>query len=309
MHTVTFKKPRNSEAYNEFEENPQLFYSAFPFIFLLGRGIQSKGTLSKLEIRHLLLQYDGRAANCLRLVFLLFNQKQRHAAAEVIAAAVKMEPEAFRQFGEWVSDATFVSQLRTAQKDPTSEKTKKIIQKIVKYLSLVNKKIPYSTAERRGSMSRLYAMVYHFGMPSLYFTFSPDDTFNTLNIRLCYPQQNNFKFPANEEGLGAALKDGKEEIHGIQISNSSLRKLLATGNGAVSAAEMFSHLVNAVFCDLLGMAPSVETKKTIPLPQRLQGALGTITAAFGVTENQDRGSLHMHVVSTTSTQVSRKFTM
>jgi hypothetical protein len=296
-HTITFPTPKKNDAYNEYEENPLLFYSAFPFIFLLGKGIQQKGSLPKTAMRHLLLQYDNRAANCLRLVFLLFNQKQRHAAAEAIAAAVKMKPEAFQQFGEWVSDSNFVSELKNAQQDPTSKNAKTMIAKIMKHLSLVNKKIPYTISERKGSMSRLYAMVYHLGMPSIYFTFSPDDTFNTLNIRLSYPQRNNHDFPATESGLANALKADKSEFLNIKINKGSLRTLLTTGNGAISAAEIFSQTVNAVFTDLLGMAPTTETKKTTPLPGRLHGAFGSITGAFGVSENQDRGSLHMHVVS------------
>ena len=71
---VKISKHTEKDPYNEFEENPLLMYSAFPRIFLLGKGIQQQGSIPKAAVRHLLLQYDGRAANCLRLVFLLFNQ-------------------------------------------------------------------------------------------------------------------------------------------------------------------------------------------------------------------------------------------
>lgn len=297
-HSVTFPRPKSTDPFNEYEENALLFYSAFPHVFLLGKGLKQQGSLPKAAVRHLLLQYDGTAANCLRLVFLLFNQKQRHAAAQAIAAAVKMQPSAFKQFGQWVSDETFVDQLRTAQKDPASIQSKKLVGEVMKHLSIVNKKIPYTVAERKAAMSQLYALVYHFGMPSIYFTFSPDDTFSTLNIRLSFPQHNNNDFPANEAGLAEALRRGETQIEGINITSQSLRTLLATGNGAVSAAEIFSQLVDAIFADLLGMPPSAKIKKTIPLPNRLHGIFGSIHAAFGVTENQDRGSLHMHLVST-----------
>ena len=55
--------------------------------------------------------------------------------------------------------------------------------------------------------------------------------------------------------------------------------------------------VKAVFTDILGMPPNEKTKKTIPLPGRVHGVFGSVTASFGVTENQDRGSLQMHLVS------------
>ena len=271
-------------------------YSAFPRIFFLGKGIQQQGSIPNAAVRHLLLQYDGRAANCLRLVFLLFNQKQRHAAAQAVAAAVKMHPEAFKIFAEWVSDKEFVQQLQAAQNEPTSDDSKKLISKLMKQLAVVNKKVPYSVAERKGSMSHLYALVYHFGMPTVYFTFSPDDTFSTLNIRLSYPQQNNSDFPSSENGLAEALKKGETEFKGIKIDSESLKTLLASGGGSLAGAEIFSQLVDTVFTDLLGMPPTTKARRTIPLPGRFHGVFGTCTAAFGVTEAQERGSLHMHVV-------------
>ena len=297
-HKITFPRRKTTDPFNEYEENALLFYSASPHIFLFGRGLQQKGSIPKAAVRHLLLKYDGRAANCLRLLFLLFNQKQSHAAAKAIAAAVKMQPSAFQQFGDWVSDPSFIQQLKTAQSDFTSPDSKKLVGKIMRYLSMVNKKIPSTVAETKGSMSHLYALVYLFGLPIVYFTFSPDDTFTTMNIRLSYPQQNNRGFPAIDSNLTELLKSKETEIQGIKITSESLRTLPATGNGAVAAAEIFAQLVDAVFTDIPGMLLSANTKKTIPLPRRLHGTFGSATAAFGVTENQGRGSLHMHLVRT-----------
>ena len=110
-------------------------------------------------------------------------------------------------------------------------------------------------------MSRLYALVYHFRIPSIYFTFSPDDTFTTINIRLSYSQLNNNDFPAKEKGLAEALKGGKSEFKSMKITNEALRTLLATENGAVDAAEVFSQIVEAVFSDLIGMPSTSEVKK------------------------------------------------
>ena len=115
-------------------------------------------------------------------------------------------------------------------------------------------------------MSRLYALVYHFGMPSIYFPFSPDDTFTTMNIRLSYPQLDNEDFPAKEKGLAETLKGGKSEFKSMKITNKALRTLLASGNGAVAAAEVFSQIVEAVFSDLIGMPSTSEAKKTITRP-------------------------------------------
>ena len=136
-----------------------------------------------------------------------------------------------------------------------------MIQKFMKHLSLINKKKPYTVAKRKGFMSRLYALVYHFRIPSIYFTFSPDDTFTTINIRLSYSQLDNKDFPAKEKGLEEALKGGKSEFKSMKFTNEALRTLLATENGAVDAAEVFSQIVEAVFSDLIGMPSTSEVKK------------------------------------------------
>lgn len=58
---------------------------------------------------------------------------------------------------------------------------------------------------------------------------------------------------------------------------------------------MYYKASTSVFTHLFGTPPdSVGKKKTIPLPQRKKGIFGTPIAAFGCTEEQARGSLHMH---------------
>jgi hypothetical protein len=83
------------KTFNEFESNDMLLYASFPFLFLLGRGLEKSGSVKEKRIRHIMFQFSGRFADCERLIFLLFDQFQRHAATQVIAARVKCNPVSF----------------------------------------------------------------------------------------------------------------------------------------------------------------------------------------------------------------------
>lgn len=49
--------PMNDVPVNEFESNDRLLYCAFPFRFLLGKGLTGRGSVSTLATRHMLMQF------------------------------------------------------------------------------------------------------------------------------------------------------------------------------------------------------------------------------------------------------------
>ena len=92
--------PIEKEPFNEFENNPGLFYASFPHLFLLGKGLLQQGSLSRPAVRNLLT--DCRSSRCLRLIFLLFDQMKRHAAAQTVAARIKTNPDSIKEFSKWI---------------------------------------------------------------------------------------------------------------------------------------------------------------------------------------------------------------
>jgi len=112
-------------------------------------------------------------------------------------------------------------------------------------------------------------MRYFYGMPSFFFTYSPDDIHGVLNIRLSVPGVNNEDFPANGCGLGEAIQHGESTFQSIPVSPHDLRTLLA--KGPVAAAEIFRSLTESVFTNLLGTPPDQLSKRTEPLPFRKPG--------------------------------------
>ena len=103
---------RERKPFNEFEENDTMLYATFPFLFLYGSGLTSSGSVPKRTIRPMMLQFHNRFAKCIRFVFCLFDQMQRHAACRFVAFKVKNSKESFAQFAQWVNDASFTEKFR-----------------------------------------------------------------------------------------------------------------------------------------------------------------------------------------------------
>ena len=120
--------PIEKEPFNEFENNPGLFYASFPHLFLLGKGLLQQGSLSRPAVRHLLLQYDCRSSRCLRLIFLLFDQMKRHAAAQTVAARIKTNPDSIKEFSKWIADQSFINKLKEAREPPETSESKEMLK-------------------------------------------------------------------------------------------------------------------------------------------------------------------------------------
>ncbi|KAI9565129.1 hypothetical protein GHT06_008900 [Daphnia sinensis] len=150
-----------------------------------------------------------------------------------------------------------------AKNHPNTAESKALLAKMTPHISLVNRKFTYSTAERTGAVGHLMNTVRYYGAPSIFNTISLDNVHGMLNI--------------------------------LPIHPPTLRILLA--EGPAFAANVYYKISVAVFGHLFGTPPDCsEKKKSIPLPKRKAGIFGVPIAAFGCTEEQARGSLHMHTI-------------
>ena len=290
---VTFVQ--EDEPINEFEENDQLMYSAFPHLFPLGRGLRKNGSIPMKDMRHMELQWHGKFASCLRLLFLFFDQWQRHITCQSIQTTVRSNKLSMDIFSQMVADPEFLNQLEKAKNNPNHPKSMELLAKITPHLSLVSKKVPYSVAARSSTVGHLMGMVRYFGPPSIFYTHSPDDTNGLLNLRFTLPMTNNWSFPSTESGFAEAMRNHHSDFHGISLSESAKKMMLALG--PVSSARMFQIMTEAFFVHMLGTPPNgTGKKKSIPLSKRQAGIFGTPVASFGCTEEQARGSLHMHIL-------------
>lgn len=83
-----------------------------------------------------------------------------------------------------ITDDKLMDQLAKAKLNPASEDAIEINRKFNPYLKMIAPMVPYSEAERNANLTKLYSLIYTFGLPTFWITISPDDAFSTLSIRL-----------------------------------------------------------------------------------------------------------------------------
>ena len=84
---IEVEAPASSDAICEFTENDFLIMGAFPDVFFLGRGAQ-RGSVSEEHRRSWMMHHNRRARTNAQLLFLLFDQMQRHATCKTVKAKV-----------------------------------------------------------------------------------------------------------------------------------------------------------------------------------------------------------------------------
>ena len=121
-------------------------------------------------------QWHGKFAKCLRFQFLLFDQLQRHSAARAAKASVLSNTVSMAKFIEMISDPSFITKLEHAKNHPNAAESKALLEKMTAHISLVNRKVPYSTTERteRTAVGHLMNTVRYYGAPSIFNTISLD---------------------------------------------------------------------------------------------------------------------------------------
>jgi hypothetical protein len=95
-----------------------------------------------------------------------------------------------------LNDPRFASQIAEAMEQPEGDLAKEIISKVTPYIQGIGRKIPHSREERAHVITTMYAMMHTFGLCSSFLTFSPDDTNETIFLRMCFGSISNSKFPA-----------------------------------------------------------------------------------------------------------------
>lgn len=262
---------------NEFVANDVFFLGGFPWLFLLGQGLQpDSGTLSRREIEHLLLQFDGRFAKCPAFLFSLFNQLQRHAAARDVSLRVKANHAAMHEFVELVNSPDFSSHLQHCLDQPLSRAARALSSKITNLARLTGSDVPWSPLQRRQALPRVLALMQYAGPASFFVTFAPPDMDSYLLLRLSHTTTNHsWDFSA-------------------PLPSLAQRKEMLASN-PVAAAEVYQRLVRCLFSHLVGLSPA-HTTRTAPPPvcERPVGILGIPVAFAGVTEVQGRQSAHGH---------------
>lgn len=261
---------------NEFGENDIMFLGAYPWLFLFGQGIPHKGTQPKQWFQYILNYADNRFSTEQTLLLSLFNQRQRHEAAKTVAAKMKSNPKRMEDFITYINEVTFEDDLVNAIKFPTSYEAKNILKNLLPTLNITGSSVPFGPLERNKSLSELYALCQHFGLPTWFITISPSDIDSTLVMKL--------------SGVP------KEDLKLIVFDYEQRAKISAMN--PLAGAKFFNRLVTKVFSCLFQTTANGESnvRKTTSYHSRKVGILGKMISHFMVFEVQGRGSLHLHAL-------------
>jgi hypothetical protein len=291
--------PRNLDPLNEFTSNDVLFYGAFPIAFPLGCGLRKPGSVPEYDARHMLMQHSRIFAEDSNLIFIMFNQRQRHVVARSLVAKVKASPENFNAFAQIVNAPEFQMRCDEAARDPNGPVAQRLLRDMMPLLRISGGHVPYGPAERAWCISELYAICRCFGLPTFFFTFAPDYTQPQV-LRIAISQPKFSGFPAKDEGFIESLcnwdKKGRPENsifdNTFSVTDTHLRNLVRE-NGAARAMAYMS-MKTAIFMALFGIQEDKLLKKTVPLSSRSPGMFGRARAAYMATECQGCGDLHGH---------------
>jgi len=102
----------------EFEQNGANISETLPGLLPLGDDFRMQGSVPELTRRRLLLSYNPAFGSCAQLIFLLFNQLQRHTALRVLAGYVRNTPASFKAFLELSNDPNIRIRLEAAIANP-----------------------------------------------------------------------------------------------------------------------------------------------------------------------------------------------
>jgi hypothetical protein len=270
-----FVAQRERDPLNEFLENRRYFLGGFVYLFPFGKDLPADGSVPLKFVQHLLQQADKRFTQNTDLLFALFNQFQRHAAARAVAVRVRTHNAGTERFVELVHEPGFRQRLERAIANPNEADSLRLVKELSHLTSLHGAPIPWSPFARHASISQFYAMVHYFGLPSFFVTIAPADVDSVLMLRL------------------AGVRSGAVE-HEIPVPISSKRHKILAKN-PVAAGRVYVHLVEAFFEHLVGLPAVHKMRKNHPsVGSRPSGIFGVPIAFGAVSETQGRGSGHPH---------------
>ena len=165
---------RESRPLDDYMGDAEALYGAWWPQFILKRGVVPGKAVRKKKLRHLFCYYDNRFAHDRQLLFHLANTVLRHAANTAVSVTVKSKGTAFEQFKELVNDDEFTALLAVAKQNPKGAEARRIMSRVVSFINLAGKSIPWGSRERAFEMTKLIAIHRSEGPGSIFYSMAPD---------------------------------------------------------------------------------------------------------------------------------------
>ena len=279
--------------YNEITENDTMLCQVFPDLFPLQHSIPVNGSINHIYLEHLLQQFNPVIANCPQMLFLLFNQWQRHAVMHKMDVMVKNNPVSFQEFLKLLKRPTLDKELQDAIINPKGNR--KLITSLHSIFVSMSPMIQYSQAARKNCLGRFLAHVRFFGTPTIFWTVAPDPIGSRRAQRSAFRSTGNNCFPAIDKGFADACLAGKEftdpdDLNNvIQVDCSALTQRItqspasAGGQFAIELKDLHHQFFNI---------PMAHTTRTTSKHET--GTFGPGVASMGVIETNGRHFCHTH---------------
>jgi hypothetical protein len=246
--------------------NPELLLGLFPTLFPYGCGTPydpSRPIPVSLNqhIRYLLAYNDQRFEKHHSFMFVLFNMMQRRQAcwnASLMASRPYFRDTA-TDLQTLTSKEIEVALMSVAKKTFSSMENPRI-NKLMRQIKMVGGNVMGSAYSRTTLRTRIHALIYSQGLPSIFMTINPADIHSRVALY----------FAGVDLDLDKILPE---------VIPSTYERAQIIAAHPVATARFFNVLISSILKFMIE-----------------KGVLGPIKAYFGTVENQGRGSLHLHIL-------------
>ncbi len=257
--------PHSSKPVNEYF-NPKLLAGLYPTLFCYGHGApedQSRPVAINLRehIRYLLSYNDRRFETNHSFIFVVFNLLQRRDAcfhAQLIATKPYFQASADEIQSLKSKDIEIA--LNNMSKKTYSSESNKTLNKLLHHIKTIGGRVMGSAYSRTTLRTRIHALIYNQGLPSIFLTLNPADIHSPVALYF------------------AGVKLDLDNIKIEQLMNTYKRAEIIASH-PVATAKFFNILISNILDTMI-----------------MGGVVGPIKAYFGTVESQGRGSLHLHLL-------------
>ncbi|CAF3374280.1 unnamed protein product, partial [Rotaria sp. Silwood2] len=257
--------PHSSKPVNEYF-NPKLLTGLYPTLFCYGRGApedQSRPIEIKFKehIRYLLSYNDRRFETSNSFIFVVFNLLQRRDAcfhAQLIAT--KPYFQAFANEIQSINSKHIEMALENNSKRTHRTDSNRTLNKPLQHIKTVGGRVMGSAYSRTALRTRIHALIFNQGLPSIFLTLNPADIHSPVALYFAGVQLN------------------LDKIQKEQLMDTYKRAGIIAAH-PVATAKFFHVLITNMLDTMI-----------------MGGVLGPIKAYFGTVESQGRGSLHLHLL-------------
>ena len=302
---------RGKEPLNMFTQERPLLYGAFPHIFFLEKGLSHDGPLDQKDVNHLFMQHTNVFSGDKFIHWPLFSQHHIRSILGQSSMRVKQDSKSIKTVIDMVNDSGFQTRLDAAIKSPESSDAKQLMGVLMPHIQFSGSKDAFGPMQRSRTKGQLIAIQKWYGMFSVFLTSSPSLEQHSLTQRLAQPSTSNRFFPATPETFADQLLDEARSVYTEFISDFRRAqdgacdiKLPITyadlssyiRSNPTASVLVFKRALATLLNHLLATPPCFGRKQSIPLRARPRSMFGRSVMSIGVLEEQDRGTLHAHLM-------------